>query len=269
VNVKLSGAARRVCDARRIAKSVGSAIVKSAGSENWEIELRRGQAEVELSVYVTDDGIILAVPLTLKPISERSYLTHIPLRSTVASAMGSLLLRHLDELEPGGGGEERGPWLAMDPMCGTATILVELAVTFKFKFLDLMGMDVSVEQLGRARENILKANVGPRLSLSVGDARRRWPLKREVELDGIVCDLPFGLQHGNTEAEVKRNLPAILQSMHGALRSGGILVLLFSAALSPHLKELAQAESSLNWKLLATFPLKLGELHGNIFVFQK
>lgn len=252
VNVRVSGLYRRIIDERNLSKSIGSAIVKTLTS--WRISLRR--PEVELIFYLGDDGILMGIPLCRRPLSERPYLKWTGVRATVAVAMASLLLSHLPSHE--------SVYTLMDPLCGTALLLVELAkeaqLTNRLTPV-LIGMDSDPDQLDKAVANVENGRV-KEVMLIRGDSRNRFPVG---SLDGILTDLPFGFQHGNSEAEVKNFLPLILSGMNSALLEGGVIVFLISLSLTHWL----ETQGGQWWNLLEKYPVKLGELPANILLFRK
>ena len=69
VNVKVSGVFKKIVYPREVASCVGSALIKSLGKDGWMIDLKRPL--LEISFYLTDEGVICGVPLTRIPLSER------------------------------------------------------------------------------------------------------------------------------------------------------------------------------------------------------
>ncbi|CAG2220916.1 DPYD [Mytilus edulis] len=75
----------------------------------------------EISCHVNDKCVVLGIPIMRLPLSNRSYIKHFGLRSTISYIMSSLL-----PLKSGD--------IVLDPMCGKATILVESAHENKVKY---------------------------------------------------------------------------------------------------------------------------------------
>ena len=257
VNVKLTGKFRRLSNSREASKAIGSAIVKNMGINKWRINPRNPY--LEISVYLTDSGLIFAVPLTSRPLSDRKYLTHIPLRSTVAYSMASLLFenKYLDATNP---------VFILDPMCGTGTILIEIAKNFGNKVDMIYGTDTDPEQVSKCLENITSANVEDQVCLLQSDSTTKIPLR--IQFDCIICDIPFGQQH-DTNTGILADMPKVISAMNESLKPNGRIVLLISCEISSSLQDSILTTNSVSWKLIHKYPVKLGELQAQIFVFEK
>jgi 23S rRNA G2445 N2-methylase RlmL len=80
-------------------------------------------------------------------------------------------------------------------------------------------------QLVDAAVNLARGGVADRVELLHGDCR--WAPLRAASVDVLVCDLPFGKQHGTVEAN--RSLyPRVLTETARVVRPGGRAVLLTS-----------------------------------------
>nr|CAD7443764.1 unnamed protein product [Timema bartmani] len=164
-------------------------ILNRLKSLNWKVELR--EPDIEVYVHANNEHLTIGFPITRKPLSQRCYIKHIMLRSTICHAM----LMSVGGFDPHS--------ILLDPMCGAATLLVEAATSFPN--ITLIGIDIDNAQLKYAQENITSANSNA-CSL---------PLKHET-VSYIVCDLPFGLKFGSTES-VKKLLPSVLLEMDKVL----------------------------------------------------
>ena len=76
----------------------------------WKADTRTPKYEV--CVQLNNMSLTVGIPLSHKPLSQRSYVRHSGLRNTVAWIMNSLL-----DIRPGN--------LVLDPMCGAGTLLIE------------------------------------------------------------------------------------------------------------------------------------------------
>ncbi len=82
-----------------------------------------------------------------------------------------------------------------------------------------IGVDNAIKQLDSARSNIC----GRPIELMEGSATR-LPLKMS-SVDAIVCDLPFGIRHGNAVQNCVL-YPRVLAEMKRVLKPQGIAVIL-------------------------------------------
>jgi len=257
VNSRLQQLANSLTHSQEVSKTFGTAIVRAMSSKGWRIKLKN--PDLEIMVNISNTEILMGIPLTSKPISERNYLEHIPLRSTVCYAMASLLFTENVK------NSTQTPLCILDPMCGAGTILVEIAKNFGDNIGYLYGMERDDNQFLKARENLVKAEVENILSLVQGDCRSKI---FQFKFDSIVCDLPFGKQHGTVE-EIKMNLDDYLRSFDDNLQTNGNVVLLISEELEDFLEKAIAGNDDLNWTFKKKFPIKQGVLPSVIFLFQK
>ncbi|CAG7725787.1 unnamed protein product [Allacma fusca] len=256
VNVRISGKFRAL-NHRAVTKCIGSALVKNLPkSANWVINLKR--PTVEISFYLTDEGVICGIPLCKLPLSERSYLNKIPLRSTIAYCMASLAVEGEDS--------DEGTLIALDPMCGSSTILVELVKHFP-QVLFAAGIDISTAQAEEAFLNAGKAEELSKIVVLVSDSSLTLPFKSEMSFDCILCDLPFGIQH-LTRDEVTALLPKVFKNFNLIIKTGGNIVLLLSSEMS-ELCENILHELKVTWEIVEKYPVKLGELPAIIYHYKK
>lgn len=206
VSCKCTGKMRQKLASQYIAKFIGIAL---AESQNWEICLKNPM--LDISVHITDDSITIGIPVKSRPLSERNYLRHLPLRSTICYSM--LMLANISEGA-----------IVLDPMCGAGTILAEAAVNFPTCFV--IGVDRDPLQLQKAQENFTCASCCG--ELMYGDVKKLPLLDNSVR--NIVCDIPFGLKHGTVD-EIEKLLPYALLEMNRVLLPGGNVVLLVSNEL--------------------------------------
>ncbi|KDR08221.1 THUMP domain-containing protein 2 [Zootermopsis nevadensis] len=108
-----------------------------------------------------------------RPLSERKYLKHIALRSTVCYAM----LLCAGDLSVGS--------VLLDPMCGAGTLVTEAAVSFQN--IIVIGADIDTVQLHKAKENKCSAITASSVIELVHADVTNLPLKNE-SVTSIVCD---------------------------------------------------------------------------------
>ncbi len=106
---------------------------------------------------------------------------------------------------------------ALDPFCGSGTLLIEL--NQRISCASLTGVDVSAAALSAARENAAAAHA--KLLLLQKDARR---FEVRAPYDIVLTNLPFGNRVG-THAENGPLYRAFVQRLPELLADGGVAVL--------------------------------------------
>ena len=157
-----------------------------------------------------DDGYI-SVKLSGNDMAQRPYKhAHIPasLKPTLAYSMVRLSRPHPDDI-------------FLDAMCGAGTILLERALTNRYRYL--IGGDVSTDALEATAENFGRQH-HPRQFFH-WDARR-LPLQPNT-VDKIVCNLPFGETIGN-QSQLTNLYRHCLKEYARVLNPRGRMVLLTS-----------------------------------------
>ncbi|ROT67381.1 putative THUMP domain-containing protein 2 [Penaeus vannamei] len=201
------------------------------------------------------------VSLSRESLSLRPYIPHITLRSTVA-----YLMARLAQVPQGG--------VALDPMCGGGTILLEMAKCFEVGLI--IGGDVSQEQLRVSRCNL--QDVGVPFSLLRMDAAAMPLMSQSVSV--VVCDVPFGQKHQLKDENESTMLQELLCECQRVLKCSGRLVLLISTRQLEILRKimpclssfqhtvLAEEQETSQLKLDATYQVSLGETSAHIAVLQ-
>lgn len=166
-------------------------------------------SQLEFWLQVTGGRVTLAARLSDQTMRAREYKNaNLPasLKPTIARAMALLTEPAEDDI-------------FLDPMCGAGTILIERAMTGRYR--ELLGGDSDPAAVAAALDNI-----GPRYKpVSV----RRWDARALPLEDGsvsrIATNLPFGKQVGSPQ-ENRTLYPALLAEWVRVLRPGGRMVLL-------------------------------------------
>ncbi|ELU04197.1 hypothetical protein CAPTEDRAFT_207872 [Capitella teleta] len=210
----------------------------------------------QIYVHINDERTVFGIPIFKKPLSQRKYIKHIGLRSTIAWAMA-----HYSNLKPGD--------VILDPMCGCATILMEAA--HAWPNIHCIAADKNQLQLKKAQENAaLIPNA--KISLICSDVCD-LPLKPS-SVNAFVCDLPFGQNH-STVAEMKIIIPKIIETLNRVLTLNGNAVLLIGQNLKDFLlKEVENLnsrsqDSTSSLECVEALYLKLGETHAYMCVLRK
>lgn len=214
VSCKSTGIIRRLFGPQRLSQFIGYSLANVFG---WKVDLRNPQ--MEIYVHANEDYFTIGLPVVSRPLSERKYLKHIALRSTVCYAM----LLCAGDLSVGS--------ILLDPMCGAGTLVTEAAVSFQN--ISVIGADIDTVQLDKAKENKCSVITASSVIELVHADVTNLPLKNE-SVTSIVCDLPFGKKFGTPEG-VKQLIPLALMEMNRVLTLNGRIVLLISKNLKEYL----------------------------------
>jgi tRNA (guanine6-N2)-methyltransferase len=197
-------------DYRRIdaGEAVGDALRRSLPRS---VQHHEESADVEFWVWINGSEALIGLRLSDATMRHRLYQrAHLPaaLRPTVAAAMGWLSVPTLNDR-------------AVDPLCGSATILIERSQLLDFE--KLIGGDIRPEAVAAAQRNARAAGVN--VFLQVWDARS-LPLDAG-SVTRVITNLPFGKQIGTPEAN-EQLYPALLEEFGRVLAADGVLVALSS-----------------------------------------
>jgi tRNA (guanine6-N2)-methyltransferase len=177
------------------------------GDHAWRLE--ENDAEVEFWATMLRDEFIFTLRLSDDSMRFREYkISHRPgsLRPSVAAALARLSNPSPDDV-------------FLDPLCGTATVLIERAHCGRYAML--LGGDSDRDTIEAARENI-----GPRykpIEIRLWDAAA-LPLEN-ASVDKIVSNLPWGMKHGS-HSENRGLYPRLITEFRRVLKPGGTMVLL-------------------------------------------
>lgn len=150
----------------------------------------------------------------------------------------------------------------LDPMCGSGTILIERALWGPAA--ELMGGDCDEAAVRIARQNAERAG------LTAQSARiSRWDATDPASFPGltgrvdrIVCNLPFGVQHGRADA-----LPGLyataLKTWHPLLSARGAMILLTSREA-----ELRKAAAAAGLEIEAVHKLFIQGIWADVFALE-
>ena len=152
----------------------------------------------------------------------------------------------------------------LDPMCGSATILIELAKHIS-QTLFTVGIDLSEDQIAEAKANVTKSSEMDRVIIIKADSTKKLPFDQRLFFDAVVCDLPFGIQHG-TEESVRAELPLVLENVNAVVKRNGNIVLLIGSKVGLFIEDFCSA--TLKWCLKDKYDIKLGELPAAIYHYK-
>lgn len=244
INSRLSGHFRKASNFQRVSSLVGS-IFMQYFDVSCVIDVR--EPDLEIFLHLNDNFLTVGLQVTKKPLSYRSYLNHIAVRSTVCVAMCMAVdLSSKDVI--------------LDPMCGAATILVEAIKQFHCKAA--VGVDCDQLQLKLAQANLNTSLVFHYVDLICGDSR--GIIFKQQLFDVVLCDVPFGRKFGEFKG-IQRLLTNIVNTVDSVLKPGGRVGIL----ISEKLRETLIALCPHCWSLLNQHPLRLGTLPATIVTWKK
>ena len=246
VSCKSTGIVRKHFNSQKLSQFVGCLLTNVCG---WRTDLKNPQLEVY--IHASEEYFTVGFPVISKPLSQRNYLNHIALRSTVCYAM----LLSLGDLPNG--------YILLDPMCGAGTLITEAAVNYPD--ILIFGIDIDFSQLKKAHENVYGANCSSKVELFHADVTN-LPMKNE-SINAIICDFPFGNKFGTPE-DVKKLLPLAIKEMNRVLTVRGKVILLVNEALKNFLLDTISDLKNINSLIIndsdkGNAPPQLHEGHHN------
>jgi 23S rRNA G2445 N2-methylase RlmL len=175
VNCKLTGKWRKNEKFRSCLIELISQSVKSVNS-HFEIDLK--EPNFEIACHLSELCLAIGLPVSKSPISSRSYIKNVGLRSTICAVM-----LQLASIKPNS--------LVLDPFCGKSTIFAE---HFDCKNIFYIGSDSNLDQLIASSSNLSSQNSFNLIQTNIRDEYGRYPFRSGL-FDYVVSDLPFGIQH--------------------------------------------------------------------------
>ena len=241
INSRLSGAFRKATNFHLVSTLAGNIF---AQDPNWEIDLQ--QPDLEVFLHLNDSFLTVGLQVTKKPLSDRNYLSHIAVRSTVCCAMCMAV-------------DVTSEDVILDPMCGAATILIEAKEQFNCRAA--VGIDCDLAQLKLAQENIKTSCTSSNIAVICGDSR--FAFLKQDEFDVVLCDVPFGRKFGEP-AQIEALLNRVVKTINFVVKPGGRIGILISEKLRLLLIDLCP-----HWSLVNQHPLRLGTLPAAIVTWKK
>lgn len=242
VNSRLSGSFRKSSHFQRI-----SALAGNIFQQNSTLIKDLHKPDLDVFLHLNDSFFTVGLQLTKRPLSDRTYLGHIAVRSTVCVAMCMAVGLTSDDV-------------ILDPMCGAATILVEAVKQFNCKAA--VGVDCDISQLKLAQANLSTSLSYPQIELICGDSRAIF-LKQQL-FDVVLCDVPFGRKFG-APTEIHQLLKSIVNTIDAVTKPEGRIGILISEQLRQSLIDLCPH----SWSLIKQHPLRLGTLPATIVTWKK
>lgn len=240
VNCRLSGKFRKAHLFKHLATLIGDLLTKEP---SLTVDLQN--QDLDIFVHLNDNYFTVGLPLTKRPLSDRNYLKHIALRSTICCAMCMAADVKCEDV-------------ILDPMCGAATLLVEAVRQFKCK--TCFGIDLDVNQLEQAKINVCASLTEDQITLISADSSKQ--LFRKHCVDVVLCDVPFGRKFGK-RSDIKQLFSQLTETISSVVNTNGRICILVSQELKQTLLELSQ-----KWMLVNQFPVRLGTLEAVILVWK-
>lgn len=212
---------------------------------NWSVDLEHYDLEVFAQIF--DNEILLGLTLTPESLHHRDAIKRgrTGLKGPVAHG-----LARLADIQPG--------HVVLDPMCGAATIPIEVARVQPGA--RIIAADISPSEIDRAQRNVERAAVD--VELHQWDARE-IPLP-DASVDRIICDLPFGRRVGSPIRN-RHLYPPVMRAMARVLRPGGLAVLL---TLERRLMQ-KQIDREPRWRLARGGRVHFGGLVPSYYVLKR
>ena len=224
------------------AAALGSGVVHHYG---WRVDLTG--FDIEVCAHITREHLLLGINLTEQPLSRRNRFIHgrTSLNSGIAYALWQLA-------------QPRAGDIFIDPMCGTASILIEAAL--EHPDVTFLGGDIDAQPLQGSIANIQFAKAP--VTLMQWDARR-LPLN-SMSADCLVSNLPFGRRVGSHRSN-RQLYPRFLHEVARVLKKSGKAILL---TLERRLMaEVLASEQSL--LLTETYIVDINGLLASVYVIVK
>lgn len=210
VNCKLTGEWKANKTAARVLKEhLDQLIVRTVKSINGRFELDLLEPHFEVICHVTNDAISIGVPISKRPLSVRSYVQHVGLRSTICSIMlqaclpmenYTFILGNNDTPTYTPPNYSQIKFIFLDPFCGKSTILTEYLNTTKQHSL-FISSDADPCQIQYSQENTRSLDSKNEHSMSYDllvsnlvQSCSRLPYRDHI-FDIILTDLPFEIKH--------------------------------------------------------------------------
>ena len=184
--------------------------------EGWTVNLT--DFDLAVQVRISAELLYVGLPLCTQRLSNRDYIVSEGLRANVAWGLASMV-----DICPGD--------VVLDPMCGRGAFLVEAAAAWPEA--DYIGCDMAKGQVTRSSHNVNEATLRPRVDLMQADATA-LPLRCGA-VDKILCDLPFGQNHGTAKGN-ETLYPAALAEFARVCKVGGTALVLTNLKMSRMLR---------------------------------
>ena len=221
-------------------------------------ELYRREAKVFLSnpsitfhVELINNRLIICFDITgERPLHEREYKVFIhptSLNPIIAFSMVKLAkVRSGDKV--------------LDPMCGSATILIECGLVYKD--VELYGVDINPEFIKGAYINVKKAGLESRIKLIVGDATKLSEYFPHNFFDVVISNLPYGIK-AHSPYPIAKLYYSFLKELRKVIKNDAKIVLLTSKT-----KILEEAIKRNNYRIIETRVIEQGGLYSKIYLIQ-
>lgn len=146
---------------------------------------------------------------------------------------------------------------AIDPFCGSGTILIERAFAKKCK--EIVGVDISQRAIEAAKENVIASGV-KNIKL-INDDIRNIPHYEHKKFHEIISNMPFGIRAGSHETNVELYRDFFNMIPHILEKNGLIILYTQEVSLTTNL-----FQTSGNLRLLNVRRIESGGLKPAVFI---
>ena len=234
--------------ARVVGETINLVIKETFGKES---SIRLECPDIKFDVEVIDNRLIFGIDVTgPRPLHEREYKVYLhpsSLNPIIAYAMIKLA-----KIKPG--------HRVLDPMCGSATILIECGLYYEN--VELYGVDINPKFLEGAKINIRKAGLENRIKLLFGDATSLEEFFSQNYFDRVLSNLPYGIRSGSPYS-IQDLYSKFLSSVKKVLKDDGLLVL-----LTARRRALERAIRLNNFKKVSVRVIEQGGLYSAIYLLR-
>ena len=257
INCKLTGKWKKIKNYR---EEIVEFILNEVKLNEPRFEIDSDEPDFELICHLSETCLVIGVPISKEPLSKRSYIKHVGLRSTICAIMLQLSKTNHDTA------------FVLDPFCGKSSIFTEFFGQAQQKNNFLISSDPDLEQLNFSLEN-LNQNQGSIDFVQTGIRHGLNLPYRDNLFDLIITDLPFGKNHSvkffNEELTKKTFYRCILLEFERLInKTDGLIVILINSNDQSTLeKEIftLNDERQLNLEIKSKHHISLGETSSHVF----
>ena len=250
VKVKRTGVHRFTSiDVARVIGDVISSIMNEVTKKRVPVRLEC--PDIRFHVEVIEDRLLFGIDITgPRPLHERGYKVYLhpsSLNPIIAYAMVKLA-----KVRPG--------HRVLDPMCGSATILIECGLCYDD--VELYGVDINPEFLKGAEINVREAGIKDKVKLFLGDATSLESLFPQNYFDRVLSNLPYGIRTGSPY-NIQELYSQFLSSVRRVIKDDSLLVL-----LTVRKKALEKAIKLNDFKKVKVKTIEQGGLYPRIYLLR-
>lgn len=237
---------------RKIESPLRKHFIDKLTIKTYEIDLN--DPNIEIVLHLNDECLMIGLPISKQPLSKRSYIKHIGLRSTICSIM--LKLASLES-------NDNQFKLIIDPFCGKGTIISEYLASCKNLTQYFLLSDCCSSQIGFCVENIESNKRSPDMIFSNLTQNSKFPYRDHIA-DIIITDIPFGKKHQVKHFKsINIFYDKLLMEFERVLTFDNPTVVLLINTIDAEIFEKSLSYSV--FKIYSSHNVSLGETNGKIY----